>query len=561
MLARMTSLFGSGVDLGATLHGVAELLVPDMAQAVAIDLREGDQLRRVALSTAIPGTDANAPPDLMRETGLSLDDPRTRALIDREQALVVQVRSRADYPFPPTSPERDAWYQTLLPLSIILAPLRAHGASLGVMQLVSLHGARTYTDDDRRLVEDVAQRAAFAIHNAQLVHDLTRELALRSRALTRLEESERRYRQIFEGNPLPLWIYDLETLRFVDVNPAAVKAYGYSRDEFLAMTLLDLRPASEYDKLYAAMREMQEGTYHPGIFTHRRKDGTLLLADVHAHDVEVEGRRCRMVQAIDLTERMRAFESLRVAEERHRLLTRVTKEAIFEWNAATDTVEWSHAVHDLFRFAPHEVLPTREWFRSRVHPDDLRRTEDLRRLLLESGAETMTTTLRFRCGDESYAAVESRMVIARRDGRVVRIIGSLADVTLQQRVSEQLAIAQRMEAVGRLAGGVAHDFNNLLTAIRGFATFALDDQLPSSRARDDIEQILQAADRAAALTRQLLAFSRRQVLQPQTVSVNVILRNLQKMLTRVLGEDVELQTFLDEELATVVVDAGQLEQV
>lgn len=118
-----------------------------------------------------------------------------------------------------------------------------------------------------------------------------------------------------------------------------------------------------------------------------------------------------------------------------------------------------------------------------------------------------------------------------------------------------------MEAIGRLTGGVAHDFNNLLTAIRGFAQFALDEQLPSSRARDDIEQILQAADRAATLTRQLLAFSRRQVLQPQVLNVNDVLINLQKILSRVLGEDVEVQFFLEPVLAPVVVDPGQLEQV
>jgi len=561
LLARMTSLFALGVDLDATLRNVVAVFVPAIAQAAAIDLLEGDTFRRLAFAFDDPKAAKQPPLEMSTESGLSPVEPTIRELLQRGEARVVQIRTPENYPFAPAGIGRAEFFRSALPLSIIFAPLRAHGTVLGMMQVMSMRGTRAYTNDDVALVADIAQRAAFAIHNARLFADLTRELELSSGALSMLEESEARYRRIFEGNPLPLWLFDIETLRFVDVNPAAVEAYGYSRDEFLAMTILDIRPDEDHARVHAALRDINAGTSHPGVFRHRLKDGTLILVEIHAHDVEVEGRRCRMVQAIDVTERVHAFESLRSAEERHRLLTRVTKEAIWEWNADSNTIEWTQAIYDLFHFAPGEVLPTGEWFQSRIHPDDLARSLEIQRLLNETATDTLTVSFRFQRGDGSYATVESRMVIARRDGKVDRIIGSLADITTEQAVSEQLAIAQRMEAVGRLAGGVAHDFNNLLTAIRGFASFALDDQLPSSRARDDIEQILQAADRAAALTRQLLAFSRRQVLQPQLVHVNEILRNLQKMLARVLGEDVEVQTFLDNDIAAVVVDPGQLEQV
>ncbi|MCC6928134.1 MAG: PAS domain S-box protein [Gemmatimonadaceae bacterium] len=561
LLARTTSLFASGIDLNATLRNVADIFVPGLAQAAAIDLLEGPAFRRVAFAIDDAGASAPPPLEMTTESGLSPQERSMHELLQRGEPLVIQVRAFEDFPYPPTSAARADFLRAAMPLSVIVAPLRAHGVVLGVMQVMSMRGSRTYSADDASLVADVAQRAAFAIHNARLVRQLTNELELSSNALSLLEESERRYRRIFEGNPLPLWLYDLETLRFMDVNPAAVADYGYSRDEFLAMSILDIRPDSERDKVHAALRDIERGTHQPRVFRHRRKDGTVILAEIHSHDVELEGRRCRMVQAIDVTERVRTLQSLRSAEERHRLLTRVTKEAIWEWNGDSNTMEWTQALYDLFNFAPDEVIPTGTWFLSRIHPDDLGRSHEIQRLIAESGTETLTAAFRFQRGDGSYASVESRMVIARRDGKVERIVGSLADVTTEQAVSEQLAIAQRMEAVGRLAGGVAHDFNNLLTAIRGFASFALDDQLPSSRARDDIEQILQATDRAAALTRQLLAFSRRQVLQPQVVRVNELLRNLLKMLARVLGEDVEVQTFLDPDVAAVTVDPGQFEQV
>jgi len=560
LLAKMTSLFAAGIDLEATLHSVVEVFVPAIAQAASIDLLEHGAFRRVAF--AVSESYSPAPPsEMTRESGLSASDRAIRDIMERGEPFVAQIHSAGDYLFPPSTPGRDEFFRNAIPFSIIFAPLRAHGAVLGMMQVVSLRGARMYTADDALLVADIAQRAAIAIHNAQLVNDLKRELELSTSALSLLEESEKRYRNSFEGNPLPLWVFDVETLRFVDVNPAAVAAYGYSRDEFLAMSILDIRPPEDHERVMSALQNLGQGTHHSGIFRHRRKDGTVVLADIHAHDVEVEGRRCRMVQAIDVTERVHAFDALRIAEERHRLLAGVTKEALWEWNAATDTMELTQAMYDLFHFSHDEVTPTREWFRSRIHPEDAARVNEVQQQVYTSNLESITVPFRFQRGDGSYASVESRIIVARRDGKIDRIIGSLADVTTEQAVSEQLAIAQRMEAVGRLAGGVAHDFNNLLTAIRGFASFALDDQLPSSRARDDIEQILQAADRAAALTRQLLAFSRRQVLQPQLVSVNEILRNLQKMLARVLGEDVEVQTFLDDDVAAVVVDPGQLEQV
>jgi PAS domain S-box-containing protein len=135
------------------------------------------------------------------------------------------------------------------------------------------------------------------------------------------------------------------------------------------------------------------------------------------------------------------------------------------------------------------------------------------------------------------------------------------DVTEQRLLQQQLVQAQKMEAVGRLAGGIAHDFNNLLTVISSYSDLLLDDLARDDPRRDDVEQVRKAAEGAAALTRQLLAFSRQQVLQPKVVSLNTVVTDLRKMLQRVIGEDVDFAAILAPDLAAVKADVGQLEQV
>ncbi|MDB4881753.1 MAG: Blue-light-activated protein [Gemmatimonadetes bacterium] len=161
----------------------------------------------------------------------------------------------------------------------------------------------------------------------------------------------------------------------------------------------------------------------------------------------------------------------------------------------------------------------------------------------------------------------------RRDGRVLEtswacvrlsdgsLVGVAQDVTEQRQLEEQLRHAQKMEAIGRLAGGVAHDFNNLLTVIQSYATFIVEELPKESTLHTDLAEILAASERATALTRQLLAFSRRQMLQPRLVDVNRKVTNVVGMLRRVIGEDITLHTELDPEVWPVLADPGQLEQV
>src|SRR5213082_768056 len=201
---------------------------------------------------------------------------------------------------------------------------------------------------------------------------------------------------------------------------------------------------------------------------------------------------------------------------------------------------------------------------------------DMARDVYADAAERQRLVERDTYSDRQYDNVEATW--KRRDGRLltvqlsVRAVRNAAgrveyyetfvrDVTDQRRLQQQVLQSQKLEAVGRLAAGIAHDFNNLLTVITSYSDLLLEDLAPGDAKRDDVEQVRKAADGAAALTRQLLAFSRQQVVEPRVVSLNTVVEGLQKILRRVIGEDIELAITLAPDLGAVRADVGQLEQV
>src|ERR1041385_585577 len=219
----------------------------------------------------------------------------------------------------------------------------------------------------------------------------------------------------------------------------------------------------------------------------------------------------------------------------------------------------SPSVLPLLGYGPEELVG-RDVF-ALLHPDDLAETVHVFRDGVATRAGGRLLPLRVRHKDGTYRSLEAIGRYLLDDPVVQGVVINARDVTERRSLERQLLQAQKMEAVGRLAGGIAHDFNNLLTAIFGYVDLLLEGLPTLSPLRPDLEEIRTATDRAAALTRQLLAFSRKQVLHTRALDLNALLSDLEKLLRRLLGEDIELVTKLAPDLGTVRADGGQLEQV
>jgi PAS domain S-box-containing protein len=228
----------------------------------------------------------------------------------------------------------------------------------------------------------------------------------------------------------------------------------------------------------------------------------------------------------------------------------------------SDALWWNEGIQTLFGYKAEEIGPDIAWRYGLIHPDERERVVADIRAAADGGAASWSAEYRCRRADGSYAQVYDRGYVLRdADGRGTRMIGAMMDVTQRKQLEDELRQAQKMEAVGRLAGGVAHDFNNLLTVITGRSAILLGRLKPDDPLRRSVEQIQKTADRAAGLTRQLLAFSRKQVLQRKVLDLNTTVEEISGMLHRLIGEDVELLLALGPRAGHVNADPGQLEQV
>lgn len=266
--------------------------------------------------------------------------------------------------------------------------------------------------------------------------------------------------------------------------------------------------------------------------------------------------------ALDLRTQKATEDALRTSEERYRMVTRAAGGAIWEWDLERDEIMFLDGVADRFGWdVANRALPL-AWRHERVHPDDVGALLATSEEVHESRVHNATHSYRFKRADNSWAMVHDHFHVVRdAGGTPTRVIGVMLDATERHALEEQLRQAQKMDAVGRLAGGVAHDFNNLLTVIRGNASLMLEQMPPDSELRGELQEIERAASRASDLTRQLLAFGRKQVLQPQVLDLNAVVAQLTRMLDRLIPKTIEVRLTPAAEVGLLRADRGQLEQV
>jgi two-component system, cell cycle sensor histidine kinase and response regulator CckA len=267
------------------------------------------------------------------------------------------------------------------------------------------------------------------------------------------------------------------------------------------------------------------------------------------------------VLSIDVTEREQVQARLRRSEERTTFALRAAHTGIWELRLASGEVYWSETLEEIAGLGAGQGPKTWDEFLGYLDPHDRETIRERLRQAIAARAEEFSAEFAFAAPDgrRRYLEGQGRFVL-NQQGQPDVLLGVAIDVTERRMTELQLQQAQKMEAIGRLAGGVAHDFNNLLTAILGHSELVLN-RVSDAEARADIDEIRKAGERASRLTRQLLAFSRKQMLVPQILDLNEAVVDLEKMLSRLIGEDVRIEIVSSTPLDRTRVDPGQIEQL
>ncbi|MDQ3818402.1 MAG: PAS domain S-box protein, partial [Acidobacteriota bacterium] len=337
--------------------------------------------------------------------------------------------------------------------------------------------------------------------------------------------------------------------------------YGYSREEFLAMTIKDIRPPEDVPALLDTVARHSGGIDNVGNWRHVKKDGRIINVEITSHKLTFAGRPAQLVLVNDITERMRAELALRDAEEKYRNIFENAVEGIYQASPDGRFISVNPALARILGYESPEELMKHRLKVAGEHYVERDCYLELERLLGEYGVVVGYECEVYRKDRRRIWTSENVRVIRNRKGAIDYYEGSIEDISERKGLEEQLRQAQKMEAIGRLAGGVAHDFNNMLAIIMMHSDLTLRTLKPEDPLFHRFDEIKKAGERASSLTRQLLAFSRKQVQKLRVINLNTIIVDMEKMLRRLIGEDIELRTTLREGLGSVKADPGQIEQV
>ncbi|HUR21412.1 MAG TPA: response regulator [Vicinamibacterales bacterium] len=439
--------------------------------------------------------------------------------------------------------------------NFVAAPLASPSHVYGWLCLVGNEG-REFTAEDEQLAMAKAAQVGRIYENAYYAS------VVQERAEDLKQERDRAQRYLDTAETILLAL-DLEG-RITLVNRYACNLLGRPATELIGQKWIEIclpeRVRPEVGKYFDTLLEGDTSIRENPIISNSGEERLIEWRNTLLRDT---ARRVigTFSSGTDITERHRALEALTTAEERIRFVLESANIGIWDMNYTTGVLQWSETLEAHYGLKAGTFEGTFEAFIELVHPHD-------RASLLETVGAAMSAGSDFWLQNRAMWADGTvrwlngaGRILLNEQGEAERGVGISIDVTEQRLLQDQYQQAQKMEAVGRLAGGVAHDFNNLLTVILGYCDLSLAELVPGEPRHSDIAEIRKAGERAAALTRQLLAFSRKQVIEPTTLDLNLIVGEIRPMLERLIGEDLVVILDLDPQLGTVQADRGQVEQV
>jgi two-component system, cell cycle sensor histidine kinase and response regulator CckA len=390
-----------------------------------------------------------------------------------------------------------------------------------------------------------------------------RDVTERKRTEQALRESEARFRSLIESSSEAIALLDDEG-SILYGSPSTKRVLGYEPTFLVGHRVLEFVHPDDHAEVVLRFAEaLERPARGVGLRARvQRAEGTWrVMEGTLTNLIETPGVGAVVNNYRDVTDREEAEEALRQSERRLARAQRVAGLGSWEVDLLTEKAEYSEEMLAIFGIRPERWDGTRRAFQEAIHPDDQGFVKEAVARAMEGGAP-LNFDHRLVRPDGSLRVVSLQAEVVRDPaGRPVRLVGTVLDITDRKSVEEQLLQSQKMEAVGRLAGGVAHDFNNLLSVIGGYSQIVMNGLLETDPLRPKMTEVLKATDRATALTRQLLAFGRKEVVQPKVLSLNTLVSGMESLLQRLIGEDVDFVTSLGHDLGRVTADAGQIEQV